>query len=175
MDYRMAVDSELLELSIPERFFAYAEAYCNGAKALTEQMASDADQSNWPNAAVVLMLSVHSVELFLKGALFQNDSKAKINHHNIDALFDLYCQEFSGNEYSFDMPFKTEYLGMSETEIEILNKQHKSPAPSVLYRYPTASGEQEEWEGAYGLEASSFLPVLSQLSDDFKRLRECIT
>jgi hypothetical protein len=169
----MVVDSELLELSIPDRFFAYAEAYSNGAKALTEKMASDDSPSNWPNAAVVLMLSAHSVELFLKGALFTKDPKAKINHHNIDVLFDLYCQNYTDGKFSFEMPFKTEYLSISEAEIKAL-REHTSLTPSVLYRYPTASGELE-WGGAYGFEVSSFLPVLNKLITDFQRLRECLT
>ncbi len=71
------------------------------------------------------------------------------------------------------MPFQTEYLGMSEEEIEAL-KENKRPTPSVLYRYPTKTGKVE-WEGAYGFEASSFLPVISGLLEDYRRLRECLT
>jgi len=88
MNYTMVVDSELLKLGIPDRFFEYSESYGNGAKALAEKMAFDKNEATWPNAAVVLMLSVHSVELFMKGAIFKFDSKAKIAHHNIDALFE---------------------------------------------------------------------------------------
>lgn len=169
----MIVDSELLELSIPDRFFKYSESYGNGAKALVEKMVSDNSQATWPNAAVVLMLSVHSVELFLKGAIFKSDSKAKIAHHNIESLFEKYCQIYKEEKYYFDMPFKTEYLGMSEEEIEVL-KENKRPTPSVLYRYPTETGEVE-WEGAYGFEASSFSPVISCLLQDYQRLRKLFT
>jgi len=173
MNYTMVVDSELLKLGIPDRFFEYSESYGNGAKALVEKMATDNSQATWPNAAVVLMLSVHSVELFLKGAIFIDNSKANINHHNIESLFEMYCQIYKEEKYNFDMPFKTEYLGMSEAEIEVL-KENKRPTPSVLYRYPTASGEAE-WEGAYGFEVSSFVPVIFQLLEDYRRLRKCFT
>lgn len=173
MDYRMVVDSELLDLSIPQRFISYAKAYCNGAIALTEKMITDITQSNWPNAAVVLMLSSHSVELFLKGALFAKNPTAKMDHHKIEVLFDLYCQEFPDDRFTFDMPFKTEYLGVSEAEILVLKKQNY-PTPSVYYRYPTKTGERE-WEGAAGFEAPSFLPVLEQLIEDYRRLEKCIT
>lgn len=169
----MVVDSELLGLSVPARFFAYAEAYGNGAKSITETMATDDAHVNWPNAAVVLMLSAHAVELFLKGALFRKDPAADLKNHNLDKLHDLYCQTYAGKEHAFIMPFKTEYLGMSEAEIEVMKKR-KSPMPSVLYRYPTENGTTE-WGGAYGFEASSFLPVIEQLLDDFSRLKRCFT
>ncbi len=155
MNYKMVVDSDLLNLSIPERYFAYAEAYGNAARALTRQMISNSEQSNWPNAAVVLMLSVHAVELFLKGAIFSKDAEEKVNHHDIDELAKLYSKEFPDEKCAFNMPFKTEYLGMSEAEIEAIKQQLKSPASSILYRYPTASGK-EEWKGVYGLSQTLF-------------------
>ena len=173
MNYTMVVDSELLKLSIPDRFFEYSESYGNGAKALVEKMISDKSETTWPNAAVVLMLSVHSVELFIKGAIFNNDSKANIGNHNIESLFKKYCEIYQDEKYYFDMPFTTEYQGMSEEEIEAL-KENKRPTPSVLYRYPTKTGEVE-WEGAYGFEPNSFLPVISGLLQDYQRLRECFT
>mgnify|MGYP003571053917 FL=1 len=173
MNYTLVVDSELLKLSIPDRFFEYAESYGNGAKALAEKMVFDKDEATWPNAAVVLMLSAHSVELFMKGAIFKFDSKAKIGNHNIDALLEKYCQTYREERYYFDMPFKTEYPGMSEEEIEAL-KENKRPTPSVLYRYPTETGESE-WKGSYGFEASSFLPIISGLLQDYRRLRKCFT
>lgn len=174
MSYKMVVDSELVGLSIPARYLAYADAYRDGAASITEKMISDDAQATWPNAAVVLMLSVHAVELFLKGALFKKDPKANLHHHNIEALYKLYCKSYDSPGFEFHMPFKTEYPGMSETEIAALMEERKSPAPSVLYRYPTANGDTE-WEGAFGFEASSFLPVLDQLRTDFSRLKKCFT
>lgn len=170
----MVGDSDLTNLSIPERYFAYAEAYGNAARALTEKMISDSEQSNWPNAAVVLMLSVHAVELFLKGAIFSKDPESKVITHDIDKLAELYSNEFPDEKCAFNMPFKTEYLGMSEAEIEVIKQQLKSPAPSVLYRHPTASGK-EEWKGAYGFEPNSFFPVVDELLNDFARLKKCFT
>lgn len=140
---------------------------------MTEKMISDDSQYTWPNAAVVLMLSVHAVELFLKGALFKNNPDAKLNHHNIEELYSLYCNSYRTAEFKFYMPFKTSNPGAVEAEVEAL-KEHKSPMPSVLYRYPTANGNTE-WEGAFGFEASSFLPVLKQLNSDFSRLKTHFT
>lgn len=135
-------------------------------------MCSDESESKWANAAVALMLSAHAVELFLKGAIFNKDPSAKVDHHNIEELYEIYCNIYTAEDFYFDMPFKTEYSGMSEEEVETPKKSNP-PAPSVLYRYPTATGNKE-WEGAYGFEASTFLPVLDQLLNDFRMLRKCI-
>ena len=175
MEYRMLVDSELVGLSIPEKFLSYADAYCSAAIALTNQMVSDSKIATWAKASVVLMLSVHSAELLLKGMLFHKDPDLKINNtHDLDTLYGMYEHELSEAKYHFDMPFKTDYHGMSEAEIQIFKKEQKPPAPSVLYRYPTRAGNTE-WEGAFGFEAHSYLPVVFKLSEDIARLRACIT
>lgn len=170
----MVVDSELLDLSISDRFFVYAEAYCNAATALTKQMTEESNQLNWPNATVVLMLSAHAVELFLKGAIYLKDLKANVNHHNIDKLAEIYSQKYTGSTFYFDIPFKTEYPGKSDAEIKTLKNQSNFPTSSMLYRYPTATSE-EEWNGAYGFEPYSFLAVLKQLTNDFSRVKKCFT
>ncbi len=175
MTYDMVVDSELVGLSIPEKFLAYSDAYCSAAIALTSQMASNPEKAAWAKAAVVLMLSAHSAELLLKGMLFHKDQKCKINNtHDLEKLYSMYQREFPEAKYHFDMPFRTEYQGMSEAEIEIFKKEQRPPAPSVLYRYPTKTGSAE-WGGVFGFEASSYMPVVRALSKDIARLRESIT
>lgn len=175
MEYRMVVDSELIGLSIPEKFLAYSDAYCSAAIALTSQMEFDYEKATWAKAAVVLMLSAHSAELLLKGMLFHKDPDSKINNtHDLENLYSMYQLEFNEAEYSFDMPFKTDHQGMSEAEIQVFKKEQKPPAPSVLYRYPTKTGKTE-WEGAFGFEASSYMSVALALSADIARLRGCIT
>ncbi|WP_141674177.1 hypothetical protein [Dissulfuribacter thermophilus] len=178
----MMTDLELLKLSIPDRYFKYSKAYGSAAKILAERIVKDKDQATWPNAAVILMLTAHSVELFLKGAILKKDSKAdrKIRHHHIESLYEMYCEIYKDEKYSFNLPFKTEYLGMSQAEIDVLKKnrnkknRNKYSEPSVLYRYPTASGESE-WEGVYAFEASSFFSKICQLLEDIHRLRKSFT
>ncbi|OMH30220.1 hypothetical protein [Motiliproteus sp. MSK22-1] len=175
MNYKMVVNSDLLGQSIPERFIEYAEAYCNGAIALTDQMLRDDQKNTWANAAVVLMLSSHSVELLMKGMIFLRQPDRKLhNTHDLDGLFKIYNEVYSENEYSFDMPFKAEYLGMPEAEIEIFKKEKKPPVPSILYRYPTATGKAE-WSGAFGFEVVLFAPTINQLLSDIVRLKICIS
>lgn len=175
MTYNMVVDSDLVGLSIPEKFLAYSDAYCSAAIALTSQMASDPEKAAWAKAAVVLMLSAHSAELLLKAMLFHKDPNFEINStHDLEKLYRMYQREFPESMYGFTMPFKTEYPSMSEAEVKILKKKQKPPAPSVLYRYPTRTGKTE-WQGVFGFEAGSYMPIVEALSEDIARLRKCIT
>jgi len=125
MEYRMVKDSELVGLSIPEKFIAYADAYCSAAITLMRQMASDSKEATWAKAAVVLMLSTHSVELLLKGMLVHKNPDSNINTHDLEMLYRTYKRELTDIKYSFDMPFKTDYQGMSETDIQSFRKEQK--------------------------------------------------
>ncbi|MBN4082205.1 hypothetical protein JYT13_00165 [Mariprofundus ferrooxydans] len=175
MEYRMVKDSELVGLSIPEKFIAYADAYCSAAITLTSQMTSEPKEVTWAKDAVVLMLSAHSVELLLKGMLFHKNPDFNTDKtHNLETLYCQYERELPEIKYSFDMPFKVDYQGMSKAEIQLFKKEQKPPAPSVLYRYLTKT-RTTEWGGAFGFEASSYMPVVTQLSSDIARLRKCVT
>jgi len=164
----MIVDSELRHLSVPERFFAYAWAYRNAAAAQCLEMASDHEACTWPNATVVLLLAAHAVELFLKGAILHHDPTADVWHHRIDALSREYLRRFPNSAFSWSVPFKSEYLGMTEAEIQEAEKTML--VPSILYRYPVSKGG-EEWKTAIGFVPIEFVRILDQLKDDFDRLK----
>ena len=162
----MIVDSEIRHLSVPARFFAYAWAYRNAAAALCLEMV-DREYRTWPNATVVLLLAAHAVELFLKGAILSRDPTADVWHHRIDALSREYAKRFPQASFSWDIPFKTDYLGMTEAQIEEAEKT--TLVPSVLYRYPVSKGG-EDWKTAIGFIPIEFVPILDGLKADFARL-----
>ena len=86
---------EIAHVWEPQRFVLYARAYLDAALVLCEHMIAHEAQRTWPNATVVLMLTAHSVELFLKGAILSRDVNAKVSDHRIDLLSSkyeaLYC------------------------------------------------------------------------------------
>lgn len=170
--FEMIVDSEIRHLSVPKRFAVYARAYRSAAAALCQQMVQDESAHNWPNSAVVLMLAAHAVELFLKGAIHYRDPNANVEHHRIDALAKEYTKRFPESLFAWDIPFKVEYLGLTETEIKAVERT--TPAPSILYRYPVAQGKRE-WNGALGFVPSTFLPVLERMQHDFERIESQLT
>lgn len=167
MNWHMITDSEMSNLTVPQRFFEYAIAYRNAAEAMCSSMVEDRKLRTWPNANVVLLLAAHSIELFLKGAILSRDPLAKIEHHFLDALGTEYKRLFPESQFRWEIPFRAEWGDLSEAEIQAVRKT--SPVPSMLYRFPVSKGGKE-WNGAFGFEASSFVEVLDQVDRDFQRI-----
>lgn len=162
---------EIAHVSEPQRFVLYAHAYFNSAFMLCEQMAAHEVQRTWPNATVVLMLSAHSVELFLKGAILSRDNNAKVGDHRIDLLAEKYVKLYAEPGLEFDVPFRTNYPSISEEEIEALKKAE--PVPSILFRYPVRK-PGVEWAGVHAFDANSFMRILDNLRDSYERIGKVI-
>lgn len=172
MNSKMVVDSEIIHLSIPHRYVLFAEAYAKTAESLTENMMREEKENTWPNASVVLMISAHAVELLLKGLLLKRDASVKLDNHDIEKLYEKYLDAYPDSSCSFKMPFITNYGGLNETEINKLKKE--SPKPSIVYRYPTKSG-QIEWSGAQGFNSELFISVIRKLISDIANIKGKIT
>lgn len=162
---------QIAHLSEPKRFVLYAHAYLNAAQLSCEQMAADATEGTWPNAAVVLMLAAHSVELFLKGAILCRDTQAEVGNHRIDQLTEKYDRLYPEPAFEFDVPFHTEYATFSEEEIQVLKKSE--PVPSILFRYPVRK-QGVEWQGIHAFEVDGFLRILSNLRSSYDRIGKAI-
>ena len=107
MAWHMITASELTGLSVPERLFEYAEAYRNASDVLCSKIATDPKSYGWPDAAVVLMLAAHSVELFLKGALLRGFPNEDIGDygHRLEDLSRAYRERFTESIFEWDIPF----------------------------------------------------------------------
>ncbi len=167
MKWQMITNSEISGMTLPQRFFEYAIAYLNAASAMCSSMVEDQAMRTWPNANVVLLLAAHSTELFLKGAIFSRDPLAKIEHHFLDSLGTEYTRLFPEPQFKWEIPFRTDWGSLSETEIQVMRKT--LPTPSMQYRYPVSKGGKE-WDGVHGFEAGSFMNVLEQVDQDFQRI-----
>lgn len=171
MPWKLVTNSDLHHLDVPQRFFAYAHAYLDAATALCSQMVANPQLYTWPHGSVVLILSAHSVELFLKGSLFKLYPPEELEHPRLEDLAEKLFQHFKGHEFELDIPFKTNYAGFNEAEVEALKK--RAPIPSILYRYPVSRGGNE-WQGAYGFEAHSCIPVLENLQAAYVRIEPLV-
>lgn len=167
MNRQAITDSELSNLTVPQRFFEYAVAYRNAALAMCNLMVNDPALRTWPNANVVLLLAAHSTELFLKGAILSRNPTAKIEHHRLDKLATEYKYLFPESLFEWKIPFRAESDHLSDTEIQTVLET--LPIPSMLYRYPVSKGGKE-WNGVFAFEASSFVAVLEQVDQDFQRI-----
>lgn len=174
MPWRMVTDDEIRRLAVPEQLFAYARSYLRAATSLCEQLSQPNAECTLADGAVVLMLSAHAVEVFLKGLLLKRAPAEEVwaRGHDIEALTADYQAHFPEPEFAWEVPFRTEYPeGMTAEQIASLVPMRDAP-PSVLYRYPVQK-TGEDWKGLYAFEPNSFLPVLRRLDDDFTRLRKC--
>jgi hypothetical protein len=68
---------ELEHLSKPEHFVDLAKAYLESSILLCSEMSKGSFPSTYSHAQVVLFLSHHSVELFLKGGNFEKFSESR--------------------------------------------------------------------------------------------------
>ena len=159
------------EVGEAERHFLYADAYLSASEAVSFRMQEEHGAKTWPNASVALMLAAHSLELFLKGAIFLREPMAAVGHHRIDELYKRYRALYSDQKFAFDPPFLTEYAGSSVAEMKALKQEQ--PVPSILYRYPVPR-PGEEWNAVLAFTPDGFLSVLAKLRDDYERFRKAI-
>src|SRR4030067_3544718 len=71
MFWHMVTDAEVRRLPVPEKLLMFADSYLDAAMALCTQVATDRAKCTWSSGSVVLMLSAHATELFLKAALLK--------------------------------------------------------------------------------------------------------
>ena len=178
----MLTHSEIWHLTVPEQLFRYASAYRSSSAVLCEKFESDTTFSTWPNAAVVLMLAAHAVELFLKGALLKRNVKEAWDYnHSINKLAEKYRETFQEPPFKWDIPFaptltETEWIAWMQqnnpayTEAELKGILKSWPDPSILYRYPVNKVDQD-WPGLYGFYPPEFSQTLYQVECDFDRIR----
>jgi hypothetical protein len=158
---------EMAGLSEPDRYFCFAEAYLQASIGTCHRMKDHESQRTWPNASVALMLAAHSVELFLKGAILRK-GKDVARGHKLEDLDEDYRAAYPEVRFAFERPFKTQYLGFTETEIEMVKKT--GPIPSIQFRYPV-SKPGVEWQGVHAFEPNKFLTILEDLINSYIRLR----
>lgn len=163
----MLTNVHLLSMPPPQQLETLAHAYLESAQNLCDALADDPKNATFEKGAVVLYLSAHAVELFLKGAILRKAPNETFAH-DLEHIYNRYRALFPGKRFAFtSMPFTYEYPGMSKKEIAEVKRE--KPYPSEMYRYPV-SKTGEPWEAALGFEASSFSRSLSVLHEDFVRI-----
>ncbi|MEK6762379.1 MAG: hypothetical protein AABY96_06655 [Nitrospirota bacterium] len=184
-ELNMLTHSDIEHLTVPEQLFGYANAYRSSAAVLCSKFesADDVTFCTWPNAVVVLMLTAHAVELFLKGVLLKRTGDKVWSYgHKIDKLAEKYRETFQAEpSFTWDIPFastltETEWIAQMKqvnpdtTDAELKNLISGVPDPSILYRYPV-NKHGEKWQGLYGFYPPEFNQILSRVECDFDRIR----
>lgn len=158
---------ELSNKNLPEQFFLFSEAYLDSARRLCVVLKKSTKKASYQRGCVVLYLTFHATELFLKGAILAKSPKEKLNH-DIQGYYNRYNKLYPRKEYRFEIPFRTEYLGF-EPEIIAQIKMQELP-PDQLHKYPTDKNGKK-WEGAFALEPIESLRIIELLHYNLKEIK----
>lgn len=150
--------------SIPEKFCHFSNAYLDSAERLCKVLIRSTRKASYERGAVVIYLTFHSVELFLKAAILQKCPEEYLNH-NIEHYEKRYKNLYPAKKYRFEIPFKTTYYGHEPPEIKNI-----SPPIEQVHRYPTDK-DGKEWDGIFAFEPTSFLSDIQAIKSDTHKLR----
>jgi hypothetical protein len=165
---------------VPYQFLAFAEAYLETAHGQCALIAGTPGEFTFAHGAVVLSLTYHGIELFLKGAILQRAPNEQFRGrlgHDLKHLKKRYTNLFPGETHELFLPFSTEEPDISDIDpriakellTQIQNHDRVTP-PDQVHRYPTdASGTP--WKGHFGFIPSSFLHDISNVQAEIKRLK----
>ena len=142
MTLRMVTESDLAPLSIPLKFLSFSDAYLDSASRLCTVLKRSPRKFNYARGSVVLYLTFHAIELFLKGAILERKPNEKLGNHDIEVLSRRYKKLYPGMKYEFHAPFisrnEVDLSDLFSPEIieEIKNKPKYSlgPAPSLSWK-----------------------------------------
>ena len=183
MTRRMVVESDLASLSIPRRFLSFSDAYLDSASRLCTVLKRSPRKSNYARGSVVLYLTFHAIELFLKGAILEQKPNEKLGNHDIQGLSNRYNKLYKGKKYKFHAPFissggKADFSeffspkDLEEVKVYIKESKQKNPLDQ-RHRYP-GNKEGQPWDGAVGFEPGACLVEIKELKADIARLTDLI-
>lgn len=146
-------------------FMKLALSHLEAAERLTSLMSERLWPSNYYRGQSVLLLTFHSVELFLKGFILKLAPNTKIEGHSLAKLVNT-LQRLAP-DIEFDPPFKVEALVPYPELVRRAEAQEKR-FHEVL-RYPI-DNDGKPWPGARGFSASSCNRLLARVRSDCERL-----
>jgi hypothetical protein len=151
---------------VPDALFALSDAYLDSAEKLNTEMKDGVWPSSYQRGQVVLYLTLHSVELNLKGCIKKLDPSFNSGHSTIAELSERLRQLKQTIE--FDPPFGTEPLPI-ELEGEVDPRKWDRIAHQV-FRYPM-DRDGKPWQGLFAYSADMFSSSITQLRHDFDFMR----
>ena len=183
MTWHMVHIAEIESFSASLQFFAFSDAYLDSAGRLCSALAASPNELTYPKGAVVLSLTFHGIELFLKAAILEKVPTEQFGGnagHDLEHLHKRYANLYPGKKYAFEAPFRDEEVALVNPDPRILEElklqivKHKRATPTdQLCRYPR-NIEGNPWEGIFSFEASSFAGVIAKVQEDISRLKELI-
>jgi hypothetical protein len=183
MSWHMVHFSEIESLRTSLQFLTFSEAYLDSAVRLCAIRAASPKESTYPQGAVILSLTFHGIELFLKAAILEKALEEQFGGgtgHDLEHLYRRYTNLYPGKKYVFEVPFRRgviDFTGLDPRFAEELRDsiaEYERATPNdQLHRYPR-NKEGQPWQGIFSFEPNSFSLAISQVQEDIVRLREFI-
>jgi hypothetical protein len=170
----MFVLSDIQALPVPQQLFAFAEAYLDTAVRQCEVVGRTPEHFNFAHGAVLMSLTYHATELFLKSAILQkspNKTFAGKNGHNLIYLNTRYKKLYP--DYELKLPFNAEELDLSEltpSVVEAILKHARETPSDQVHRYPVST-KGRPWNGLYGFIPVTFSKSLADFQVEIRRLK----
>lgn len=182
MKWQMHHEYDLHYLRYPLKLLSFFDAYLDSVSRLCPVLKRSSRKSNYARGAVVLHLTFHAVELFLKGAILARNPNEDLGTHNIQGLSNRYNNLYLGKKYMFHPPFIGTVQGelskiygpgnVKKVKIFIEESEKKNPL-NQRHRYP-GNFEGHPWRGSVGFEPGSCLGEIKTLKADIARLTNLI-
>lgn len=156
---------EVKQGDVPLEFIRLALSHLQAAEQLNGLMSERRWPSNYYRGQAVLLLTFHSVELFLKGFILKLDPTAKVGGHSLSKL--TKTLRSLAPDVEFDPPFKVEALVAYP---ELVRRAAKDEARfHEVLRYPIDSNGKP-WPGVRGFSVSSCTRLLARVKADCERV-----
>lgn len=172
MPWHMLHLSDLQRKPIPDQLWAFSDAYLESAIALCTIICNTTDKATYAHGAVVMSLTFHALELFLKAAILRKvpgESFSGRAGHDLEHLYRRYSNLYPGEAMQFYVPFERKTPNTSTLEPQVVQEllaytaeQNKAMPEDQLHRYPI-SVEGKEWESLLAFEPYSFTETLQNL------------
>jgi len=183
MNWHMVHSSEIESLSASRQFLAFSDAYLTSAAHLCSHLAAAPAESTYTKGAVVLSLTFHGVELFLKAAILERAPTEQFSGnlgHNLQHLSRRYANLYPAKKFDLDIPFHAEEIDFASLdpaiaeELKTFIAEHERDTPiDQIHRYPRDT-EGNPWEGIFAFEANSFSLVVVKVQQDIGRISALI-
>lgn len=181
--YQMVHFSEIESLRASLQFLAFSEAYLYSAARLCADLSEFSEESTYPRGAVVLSLTFHGIELFLKAAILEKLPDEQFSGkfgHDLELLGKRYTNLYPGKKFVFEIPFRTEEAVLVDPdprvveELKLFITEHKRATPAdQLNRYPRDI-DGKPWDGIYAFEPNLFAADIAKAQQDVARLKDLI-
>lgn len=171
-----------------EQYFAFSKAYLNAAEVLCCEICQELTDKTYADGAVVMSLTFHAEELFLKAAITQKKSTFNYGQKGHDLVFlnTKFTEYYPDSKFRFSLIFNRQPptaqelsdlykmdIDKAHEHIRYIEKQSADLPEDQLHRYPFGRNENE-WRALLGFEPCSFLVNIKELKRDLKKIKALI-